>query len=393
MLVSVALLVLLGLLLGNVMNQLQLPALLGYLVTGVILGPHFLNGLSDSLLAVSADIRELALIIILTRAGLSLDIADLKKIGRPALMMCAVPALFEIAATVCLAPLLLNFSISEALLLGSIIAAVSPAVVVPRMLQLIHSGYGTEKRIPQLILAGASVDDVFVLILFTAFLGLNQGQTFSAATLLQVPIAIGSGLLAGGILGYGLTKWFSAMSIRDSIKVLILLSCSFLLMGAEDALAGFLPFSGMLSVMSMSLVLFKMIPPTAQRLSVKFNKLWIAAELFLFVLVGASVDLSFAFASGFAPVLLIVLVSLFRMAGVWCSVSSSGFSSKEKLFCMISYLPKATVQAAIGGLPLAMGIHNGETMLTTAVLSILITAPLGAVGVDRLYRKLLTKAS
>ncbi|MBL1224434.1 cation:proton antiporter [Enterococcus sp. BWR-S5] len=391
MLISVAVLILLGLFLGQVMKRLHLPSLVGYLLTGILLGPSVLNVLSSEFLALSADFRELALIVILTRAGLSLDINELKKVGRPALLMCFVPAVAEIGATVLLAPVLFSFSISEALLLGSIVAAVSPAVVVPRMLKLIQEGYGREKHIPQIILAGASVDDVFVLVLFSAFLGMNQGSDFTASTLLQIPSSIISGLLVGAVVGWLLAKLFSMYHMRDSIKVLIMLSLCFLLMGLEDVLAGSFAFSGMLSVMSLSLMLYRFRKPVAQRLAVKFNKLWLAAEIFLFVLVGASVNIAFAYSAGWKPFVLILFVSGVRMLGVFLAVMGTNLTTKERIFCTISYLPKATVQAAIGGIPLALGINNGEMILTIAVISILTTAPIGALGIDLLYKKLLSK--
>ncbi|WP_086347479.1 cation:proton antiporter [Candidatus Enterococcus clewellii] len=390
MLISVTIVILLGLFFGQLMQRLNLPSLVGFLLTGILLGPSVLNLLSSHFLALSADLRELALIVILTRAGLSLDLGELKKVGRPALLMCFVPALVEIGATVIFAPLLFGFSISEALLLGSVIAAVSPAVVVPRMLRLIQEGYGRKKHIPQIILAGASVDDVFVLVLFTAFLGINQGAEFTASTLLQIPMAILSGLLLGAAVGWLLAQFFARYSMRDSIKVLVILSLSFLLMGMEDRLEGSFAFSGMLSVMSLSLMLYRFRQPVAKRLSVKFNKLWLAAEIFLFVLVGASVNLSFAYSAGWQPFLLVLFVSLVRMLGVLLALAGTTLTGREKLFCMISYLPKATVQAAIGGIPLALGINNGEMILTVAVISILTTAPIGAVGVDRLYKRLLS---
>lgn len=391
MLISVAIVILLGLFLGWGMKRLNLPSLVGFLLTGIILGPSVLNVLSDQFLGLSADLREIALIVILTRAGLSLDIGELKKVGRPALLMCFLPAVAEIAATLIFAPLFFDFSISEALLLGSVIAAVSPAVVVPRMLKLIQEGYGREKHIPQIILAGASVDDVFVLVLFTAFLGINQGASFTVSTLFQIPTAIFSGLLLGAVVGWLLVKLFSFYHMRDSIKVLIILSLSFLMMGLEDVLAGSFAFSGMLSVMSLSLVMYKEKQPVAKRLAIKFNKLWLAAEIFLFVLVGASVNLSFAYSAGWKPFVLILFVSLVRMLGVFLALLGTNLTIKEKLFCMIGYLPKATVQAAIGSIPLALGIHNGEMILTIAVISILTTAPIGALCIDLLYKKLLSK--
>lgn len=391
MLVSMSLVIFIGLLLGSLAKKLHLPSLIGLLFTGILLGPSVLNVLSDGFLALSSELRTVALIVILTRAGLSLDLADLKKVGRPAILMCFVPAVFEIIGTTLLAPSLLSISVSEALLLGSVIAAISPAVIVPRMIHLMKQGYGQEQRIPQIILAGASVDDVFVLVLFTAFLGLNDGGTFSVIAFTRIPIAIFSGAFLGLAVGYFLVYVFNQFHIRDSVKVLVMLATAFLLMGLETALASSFPFSGMLSVMGVSLMIFRKKRPLAERLSLKFNKIWILAEIFLFVFVGASVDLSYAFSAGIAPLVLLVLVSLIRMLGVLVALLKTSLSRNEKLFCMMSYLPKATVQAAIGSIPFSMGLASGEMILTVAVLSILVTAPFGAWLIDRFYPVLLEK--
>lgn len=391
MLVSMSLVIFIGLLLGSLAKKLHLPSLIGLLFTGILLGPSVLNVLSDRFLALSSELRTVALIVILTRAGLSLDLADLKKVGRPAILMCFVPAVFEIIGTTLLAPSLLSISVSEALLLGSVIAAVSPAVIVPRMIHLMKQGYGQEQRIPQIILAGASVDDVFVLVLFTAFLGLNDGGMFSAIAFTRIPIAIFSGAFLGLAVGYFLVYVFNQFHIRDSVKVLVMLATAFLLMGLETALASSFPFSGMLSVMGVSLMIFRKKRQLAERLSLKFNKIWILAEIFLFVFVGASVDLSYAFSAGIAPLVLLVLVSLIRMLGVLVALLKTSLSRNEKLFCMMSYLPKATVQAAIGSIPFSMGLASGEMILTVAVLSILVTAPFGAWLIDRFYPVLLEK--
>lgn len=391
MLVSISLVIFIGLLLGSLAKKWHVPSLIGLLFTGILLGPSVLNVLSDRFLALSSELRTVALIVILTRAGLSLDLADLKKVGRPAILMCFVPAVFEIIGTTLLAPSLLSISVSEALLLGSVIAAVSPAVIVPRMIHLMKQGYGQEQRIPQIILAGASVDDVFVLVLFTAFLGLNDGGTFSAIAFTRIPIAIFSGAFLGLAVGYFLVYVFNQFHIRDSVKVLVMLATAFLLMGLETALASSFPFSGMLSVMGVSLMIFRKKRQLAERLSLKFNKIWILAEIFLFVFVGASVDLSYAFSAGIAPLVLLVLVSLIRMLGVLVALLKTSLSRNEKLFCMMSYLPKATVQAAIGSIPFSMGLASGEMILTVAVLSILVTAPFGAWLIDRFYPVLLEK--
>ena len=389
MLTSLAYIFLLGLSLGYIFNKLRLPALLGMLFTGIILGPYALNLLDPSILSISADLRQLALVIILTRAGLALDLDDLKKVGRPALLMCFVPACFEIAGMVLLAPSLLGISVLEAALMGTVIAAVSPAVIVPKMLFLMENKIGTKKSIPQLIMAGASVDDVFVIVLFTAFTGLLSGGEVSSASFLQIPIAIVTGLAAGILLGLVLSIYFKRFHMRDSVKVLILLSISFLLVAMEKLLKGTLPVSGLLAVMGMSATLLKTYGLLAKRLSAKFNKLWVGAEILLFVLVGATVDIKYAVAAGFAAVLLIFGVMIFRLAGVYVSLLKTPLTKKERVFCMIAYMPKATVQAAIGSIPLALGLSCGKIVLTVAVLAILITAPLGAFGVDISYKKLL----
>lgn len=389
MLTSLSLVFLLGMLLSRAFQKIRLPGLLGMLVTGMILGPYALNMLDGSILGISADLRQIALIIILTRAGLSLDIQDLKKVGRPAVLMCFVPACFEIIGMIFLAPRLLGISILDAAIMGAVVGAVSPAVIVPKMLNLMEKGYGVKKSIPQLILAGASVDDVFVIVLFTAFTGLAQGGTFSPASILSIPVSIGTGIAAGGLAGILLALFFQKVHIRDSAKVVILLSISFLMIELENRLKGYVPFSGLLAVMSIGIALQKKRYEAAARLSVKYSKLWVAAEVLLFVLVGATVDISYAMKAGAAAVILIFGVLIFRMAGVFFCLLGTDINRKERLFCMIAYMPKATVQAAIGGVPLAMGLGCGKIVLTVAVLAILITAPLGAFGVEQTYKRLL----
>ena len=389
MLTSLALIFLLGLLLGSIFVKLKLPSLLGMLITGIILGPYALNLLDQSILSISADLRELALIIILIRAGVSLNITDLKKVGRPAILMCFVPACFEILGMIIIAPKLLGISILDAAIMGAVVGAVSPAVIVPKMLYLMENKYGTNKSIPQMIMAGASVDDVFVIVIFTAFTGLARGNNISASSFLRIPVSIISGLLGGVITGLILSVWFQKKQIRDSVKVIILLSISFLLVTLGKILP--FPFSGLLAVMSMGATLYKKLPNVARRLSVKFSKLWIGAEILLFVLVGATVDLNYALSAGFSAVLLIFSVLIFRMMGVFFCMIKTKLSYGEILFCMVAYMPKATVQAAIGSIPLAMGLSCGNIVLTVAVLAILITAPLGALGIDITYKRLLLK--
>lgn len=387
MLTSLALIFLCGMLLGGVFKRVGLPSLLGMLITGIVLGPHMLNLLDAKILSISTDLRQLALLIILTRAGLSLDINDLKKVGRPAILMCFIPACFEMIGMILLAPKLLNISVNEALIMGAVIAAVSPAVIVPKMLYLMKNGYGTNKSIPQMIMAGASVDDVFVIVIFTAAIGLAQGESISAVNLVQIPVSIITGIIVGISLGYILNIFFKKALIRDSSKVVILLSLSFLLVAIEN-LAIF-PFSGLLAVMSTGVAIQKKNAIVANRLSDKYSKLWVAAEVILFVLVGATVDLKYALTAGITAVFVILGALVFRMLGVFICLIKTNLSLKEKSFCMIAYTPKATVQAAIGSLPLSLGLPCGNIVLTVAVLAILITAPFGALGVDLFYKKLL----
>lgn len=387
MLTSLGLIFLCGMLLGKIFNRIGLPSLLGMLITGIVLGPHMLNLLDASILSISADLRQLALIIILTRAGLSLDINDLKKVGRPAILMCFVPACFEIIGMVVIAPKLLNISIIEAVIMGAVVAAVSPAVIVPKMLHLMEKGYGTNKSIPQMIMAGASVDDVFVIVVFTAAIGLAQGKSISAVNILQVPVSIVIGIIIGIVVGFLLNILFKKIHIRDSAKVIILLSISFLLVAMENL--KIVPFSGLLAVMSIGVTIQRKNANVATRLSNKYSKLWVGAEVVLFVLVGATVDLKYAFAAGISAILVVFGALVFRMFGVFVCLLKTKLTIKEKVFCMIAYMPKATVQAAIGSLPLSMGLPCGNIVLTVAVLAILITAPLGALGVDLTYKKLL----
>lgn len=389
MLLSLAVIFLCGMGMGAVFRRLNLPQLLGMLLTGILLGPYALNLLDGSILSISADLRQIALIIILTRAGLNLDVEDLKKVGRAAVLMCFVPASFEILGMLALAPRILGISLLDAAIMGTVVAAVSPAVIVPKMLKLMEERYGTGESIPQLIMAGASVDDVFVIVLFTSFTGLAQGGTASALDLLRIPTSIVLGLAAGALCGLLLALTFRRIHMRDSAKVIIILSISFLLVTLEHSLSGALGFSGLLAVMGMGIALQRRRGEVAARLSAKYSKLWVAAELLLFVLVGATVDVGYALASGGAAVLLIFGVLVFRMVGVFLCLLGTSLDRRERLFCMIAYMPKATVQAAIGAIPLSMGLACGQIVLTVAVLSILITAPLGSFLIERTYKKLL----
>ncbi|MGC6173935.1 cation:proton antiporter [Lacrimispora sp. 38-1] len=391
MLTSLALIFLLGLTLGKIFNKLKLPSLLGMILTGMILSPYALNLLDSSILEISPDMRQLALIIILTRAGLSLDISDLKKVGRPAILMCFVPACFEIIGVLVIAPRVLGITYLEAAIMGSVIAAVSPAVIVPRMIKIMEEGYGKERSIPQLILAGASVDDVFVIVLFTAFTSLATGGEVSVTNFLQIPIAILLGIVTGVLVGLGLTIFFRKFHMRDTVKLIIILSISCLLVELQNRLEGIVPISGLLAIMSMGIAIYQKHNILAKRLSVKYNKLWVAAEVLLFVLVGATVDLQYAIKAGLLAVIIVLGALIFRMFGVLVCLIKTKLTRKERMFCMVAYTPKATVQAAIGAVPLAMGLACGQQVLTVAVLSILITAPFGAICVDHFYKKLLVR--
>lgn len=391
MLFSLSLILIIGFSVSGILNRLHIPGLLGMIATGILLGPFALNLISPEILNISTELREIALIVILTRAGLSIDINDLKKIGRPAILMCFIPATFEIVGITLLAPPLLGISNIEAVILGTVVAAVSPAVIVPRMLHLMESGYGKNKRIPQLIMAGASVDDIYVIVLFTSFLAMYQGAGFSASTILSVPAAIMSGVMVGIIAGLILVKVFKRFHMRDTVKVLILLSTSFLFVSLEAFLESFVPMSGLIAVMALGGTILKSYEVLAKRLMGKFSKIWVGAEIMLFVLVGAAVDISYLSDAGLNAVLLILLALIFRVLGVGVSLIKTDLNKKERLFCALTYLPKATVQAAIGAIPLTAGVAAGNTILTVAVMAILITAPLGAIGIDRTYNKALIK--
>ena len=391
MLLSISLILILGMFMGWICQKIKLPALLGMLITGVILGPYGLNLLDGSILGISAELRKIALIIILTRAGLGLDLFGLKKIGRPAVLMCFVPASFELLGMILLAPKLMGLSVLESAVMGAVLAAVSPAVVVPRMVKLMDEGYGVKEGIPQLILAGASVDDVYVIVLFSTFVGMMQGEGASILKFVNVPVSIFGGIAIGLLLGVLLAYFFKKVHIRDTSKVLIILSISFLLVVIEDKLTTAITFSSLIAVMFIGIGLQKKREAVAERLSVKYGKLWVAAEVFLFVLVGATVNIEYLGKVGSKAFVVIIGALIFRMFGVFVCLLGTGLKRKERLFAMVAYTPKATVQAAIGGIPLALGFACGDTVLTMAVLAIVLTAPLGAFAIDLSYKKLLNK--
>ena len=397
MLTSLAFIFLIGLAMAAICQKLGLPRIIGMLATGILLGPYALNVLDSSILSISSELRQIALIIILLKAGLSLNLQDLRKVGRPAIMLSCVPASFEILGYVIFAPMILGISRLEAAVMGAVLGAVSPAVVVPRMVQLMDEKYGTEKSIPQMILAGASCDDIFVVVLFSTFVSMAQGGSVHAADFINIPVSILLGVALGAAVGWLLSLFFETAyahehCVRNSMKVILVLGVSFLLMSIETWLKGKVSVSGLLAVVSMACVLKIKCPVSVSgRLSEKFGKLWLAAEVILFVLVGAAVDIRYTLEAGAAAVAMILLALLVRAIGVSLCLLGTALTQKERLFCIIAYLPKATVQAAIGSVPMAMGLSCGPIVLSVAVLAILITAPLGAIGMDRSYRKLLKK--
>lgn len=391
MLLSISLILILGMFMGWICQKIKLPSLLGMLITGIVLGPYVLNMLDDSILGISAELRKIALIIILTRAGLGLDLSGLKKIGRPAVLMCFVPASFELIGMILLAPKLMGLTVLEAAIMGAVLAAVSPAVVVPRMVKLMDEGYGVNEGIPQLILAGASVDDVYVIVLFSTFVGMMQGEGASILKFVNIPISIFLGIAIGLLIGVLLAYFFKKMHIRDTSKVLIILSISFLLVVMEDKLSTPITFSALIAIMFIGIGLQKKRETVAKRLSVKYGKLWVAAEVFLFVLVGATVNIGYLGKVGVKALIVIIGALVFRMFGVFVCLLGTSLKRKERLFTMLAYTPKATVQAAIGGIPLALGFTCGDLVLTVAVLAIVLTAPLGAFAIDLSYKKLLNK--
>ena len=397
MLTSLSFIFLVGLAMAAICQRIRLPRIIGMLLTGIVLGPYVLDLLDPSILSISSELRQMALIIILVKAGLSLNLADLKKVGRPAVMLSCVPASFELLGYVLFAPMILGGNRIEAAVMGAVLAAVSPAVVVPRMVKLMESGYGTKKSIPQMILVGASCDDIFVIVLFSTFSGMAQGGSARVMDFVNIPISIVSGILLGAVAGWLLSLFFETAYakehyVRNSMKVIIVLGVSFLLMSVENWVKPYISVSGLLAVVSMACVLkLRSIKAVSARLSEKFGKLWLAAEVLLFVLVGAAVDIRYTMGAGLAAVLMIFTALIFRTIGVLICLAGTALNWKERLFCVIAYLPKATVQAAIGSVPMAMGLPCGQIVLSVAVMAILITAPLGALGMDSTFEKLLEK--
>lgn len=391
-LLSLGIILLGGFIIGLLFEKIKLPKIVGMIIIGILIGPSFLNIIDDSIINISAMLRQIALVIILTRSGLSLDIKKLKEIGRPAILMCFIPATFEIVGVLILAPILLNVSITEALLLGAVLAAVSPAVVVPRMIKLKEKRYGENKNVPELIMAGSSADDIYVIILFYAFLGLNNGQSINLMSLVNIPISIVLGILVGFVVGLLLSFIYKKFEMKILTQILVLLGSSFLLIGVEELISKYIAFSSLLGIITIGIVILFKNKEAAVELESGYNKMWTFFEILLFVLVGISVDINYAINAGFIPVVVLVGALVFRMIGVFVSLLFTTLNIKERLFSMISYIPKATVQASIGGIALAEGLAVGPLVLTMAVLSILITAPLGAILIDTNYKKLLVLA-
>jgi len=389
MLLSLALIMIIGFGLSGIFTKLRLPGFLGMIITGIILGPNVMNLISSDILNISKDLREIALIVILTRAGLSIDLKDLKRIGRPAILMSFIPATFELLAVTFIAPPLLHITYIEAAIMGSVLAAVSPAVIVPRMLHLMEGGYGKKNSIPQLIMAGSSIDDIYVIVIFTILLNMYQSGNFNTSALLAIPVSLVTGLIVGIIVGIGAVSLFKLLHIRDTIKVLIIISIAFVFVSLESILKDIIPFSGLLAVMALGGTILNQYELLAKRLKGKFSKIWVAAEIILFVLVGAAVNINYIFSAGLMAVLLILSALVFRIVGVNFCLLKTKLNLHERLFCSIAYIPKATVQAAIAAIPLAAGVNAGQTILAVGVLAILITAPLGAIGIDFTYQRLL----
>lgn len=390
MLNSLALIILLGLVSSMILEKIKLPNIIGMLLVGIMLGPSMLNMLDESLLSISGDIKEIALIIILLKAGLSLDLTDLKKVGRPAVLLCFLPATFEILGFIIFGPKLLGLTLLESAILGAVMGAVSPAVIVPRMTFLLENGYG-KKGLPQMVIAGSSADDVYVIVIFTALLALAKGSKISIMSFLNIPISIILGILMGVLVGFIMVYLFKNYKLRNTYKVIILLSICFLFVSIEKSLEGKLAISGFLAIMAMGVTIFNKYPSLSKIFQVKFSKMWLISEIILFVLVGASVNISYAFKAGLGTIIIIFIALLFRMLGTYLCLLKTKFNNKERLFTCITQIPKATVQAAIGGVPLEMGLLCGNTVLTVAVLSIIITAPLGSILIDKTQYKLLKK--
>lgn len=393
MALSLAFIVLIGLLADSLFRRMRLPGLVGMLIVGVLVGPHALNILRPDMMAVSGDFRKIALIVILLRAGLELRRDTLHRVGPYALSMSAIPALFEIAAITLLAPGLLGLSWLEAAILGSILGAVSPAVVVPLMIGFMERGKGAEKGIPTLILGASAIDDVFVIVIFTVLLGMSGGGPINwTGQILSIPVSIVLGILSGLIIGYLLYRLYDRYDFKPPRRTIILMGVAIVLTWLEEVLHGIVPVSALIGVMAIGFMLLEKQEAIAHIISSKLKRLWVFAELLLFVLVGAQVNVEVAWKAGLAGAILILAGLAARSVGTWISLAGSGLDPREKIFAVVSYIPKATVQAAIGAIPLATGLPGGEIILAVAVLSILLTAPTGAIGIKILGERILAES-
>lgn len=391
MLFSIALILIVGFALSGILEKFKLPGILGMIIAGMILGPYMLNLISPNILDISNELSEIGLVIILMKAGLSINLSDLRKVGRPAILLSFVPATFEIIGATILAPIIFGVSHLEGAIIGAILGAVTPAVIVPKMLKILSEGYGKKKSIPQLIIVGASIDDIYVIVLFTSFLKMYKNGNFSLKSLSEVPISITMGLLIGVLSGLILVKIFKSIKVKYTVESLIILSTSFMFITLEEVLKPYIPMSGMLSVMALGVTILKIYPSIVDKLMTRFSELWIGAEIIMFVLIGASLNIKTLSGSGLKAVLLILLALVVRIVGVYLSLLKTNLNIKERIFSCVSAIPKSTVQAAIGGIPLAEGVKSGNLILTITVVSILLTAPLGALGIEATYKKLLSK--
>lgn len=392
MISSLALIFLLSLLLGELFHKVQLPKIIGMLLVGIVIGPYALNLLSPAILNISAELRKIALIIILIKAGLTLDLSSLKKASRPALLLSFLPATFEVIAITIFAPIIFNISRLEAMLLGAVLGAVSPAVVIPKMTELIENGYGKDKSIPEMILAGASLDDIFVIVLFSSFLSANQSGAIDLLSFASIPISIISGVTLGILTGLIVSNVFKSYRMASETRTIVVLALAFALTAFEELIKAYLPLSSLLAVVAMAATIkLKSNKEVTNEIAKDHSRLWLGAQAILFTLIGAAVDIRYTLNAGYSAILLLFISLLIRSIGVLLALLFTPLNKKERLFTIFAYLPKATVQAAIGGIPLAMGLSCGSLVLSIAVLSILITAPLGAFLMDISYKKLLVK--
>lgn len=391
MIFSIGLILILGFIIGWLLSKIKIPGLVGMIIVGLLIGPYCLGLIDEKILSISTELRQVALVIILTRSGLNLDIDSLKKIGRPAILMSFIPATLEIIGTTLISQLLLEITIFESILLGTVLAAVSPAVVSPRMIKLIEERFGEKHQVPKLILAGSSVDDIYVIVLFYTFLGLVGNNTFDFVSITMIPVTIILGVLLGIIVGLILSYILKKTNFKTAINILIIISSSFLMIGLENMLKDYISISSLLGIMVIGIILLFRNKEQAKQLSDGYNNLWIFFEIILFVLVGATVDFSYAINNGLIAILILMIGLLFRTLGVLLCLIKTKLTFKERLFTILAYIPKATVQASIGGIALSLGLSCGSIILTVSVISILITAPIGAILIDNLSSKLLDR--